>query len=182
VSHALFWTLLLATNLACGFLGFLFGRMTRATVEIEEHMNHDNDSPPPSAGPPSPRRLTSLRVLAVVVALIGASTVVLGVVVTREQAAADERDDRLTACVVGYSNALGDALEQRVAANTAANDAVDTVMQAFADAFSQLPEEARENLRLAFEHYTEMRREARVSIKANPLPDVPRDACAELLD
>jgi hypothetical protein len=182
MSTPTFWTLLVGSNLACMFLGFLFGRVTRAAVEIEEHMIQDNDSPPPSGETPGRGRLTSLRVLAVVVTLIGVATIVLGILVTREQAAADARDDRLTACITGYSNALADALDQRTTANMETNEAVAGVMQAFADAFSQAPADARENIRKALVAYTEARDKARESRAQTPLPEAPRDACAELLD
>jgi hypothetical protein len=183
VSNTTFWLVLLVTNPACVFMGFLFGRVTRAAVEMEEHMIVE-DSPPPElkSSPDIRRTVVMLRWVCAVVAVIGVGTMVLGVVVTREQAAADARDDRLTACITGYSNALADALEQRTAANSAANQAVDTVMQAFADAFNQAPAEARENLRLAFEKYTEARRQSRSASAQNPLPEAPRDACAELMD
>lgn len=174
-----FWLVLVLSNLACVVLGYLFGRMTRATVTLEEQMK-ENDSPPQDVQPA--RRLTSQRVLALVVALIGVGTIVLGIVVTREQSAADARDDRLTACITGYSNALADALDRRTAANSETNEAVAGVMQAFADAFSQAPADARENIRKALVAFTEARDRAKTASTENPLPAAPRDACAELVD
>lgn len=183
MSMTTFWITLVLSNPACIFLGFLFGRMARATAEMEEHMSPDNGSPP-STGEEGKarRRVTSLRVLGLVVALIGATTIVMGVIVTRQQAAANERDDRLTACIAGYSNALADAFASRQQANLEASEAVDKVMAAIDLAFSDAPGVGRDRVRQAIKEYNEARAEAKRAAADHPLPDAPRDACSELLD
>jgi hypothetical protein len=183
MSMTTFWITLVLSNPACIFLGFLFGRMTRATVEIEEHMSQDNDSPPLTGGEgKARRRVTSLRVLGLVVAIIGATTIGLGILVTKEQADANARDARLTACITGYSNALADAFASRQKSNSEASEAVDKVMAAIDLAFGDAPGVGRDRVRQAIKEYNEARAASKRATADHPLPEAPRDACAELLD
>lgn len=167
--------LLVASNVGCSLLGFLLGRLTRATVaieqEIEQHMSDEEDSPPPRPK----RRITALQVIAGTVAMIGIMTVVMGVITTRNQ-------DRLAGCVVGYSNATADALKASRAAQTEVNDRMDGFMQAVLQAFSSPPAEGRDLILKSVRDYVAAREEARTVQRQNPLPEAPRDACAELLD
>lgn len=170
---------LVGSNAACLFLGYLFGRLTRATVRIEENMDADPDATTPD---PPARRLTPLRALGLVVVAIGVATIALGVMVTVKQAEAEARDDRLTACITGYSNALADAFRERASATSDASEAVDTVMAAIGMAFVDAPAVGRDRVLAAIQAYNEARAEAKKTQAENPLPDAPRDACAELME
>jgi hypothetical protein len=164
--------LLAAGNPACLFLGFLFGRLTRATIAIEEKIVDEKKIDTDSV-----RRHRSIAKywVMVIVAAIGLITAVVGFMVTRNQ-------DRLTGCVVGYSNALADAFEQRLAASNDVNEQLDNVMSSFLAAFNDAPEVGRDRVFKAIEEYNKARTEAKNAQRENPLPDAPRDACAELLD
>lgn len=167
--------LLLASNPACVFLGFLFGRLTRATVTIEEKIADAEKLDVKEIKKPRKHRITALYWLAVGVTAIGLVTTVMGYIVTRNQ-------DRLTGCVVGYSNALGDAFEERLRASNEVNKQLDNVMAAFLAAFNDAPDIGRERVFKAIEEFNKARTEAKQAQLDNPLPEVPRNACAELLD
>jgi hypothetical protein len=170
MSTSTLWFVLLASNGACVLLGYLFGRMVRATVRIEETMVEDAASPPPGRR----SRDTTMRIMAAVVALIGVVTATFGVVVIRDV-------DQLNGCVVGYSNALADTLDRRAGPQQEATLQLDRVMSAIMDAYKMTPVDGREHVRTAIEAYVEARNTARAFLAENPLPDAPRDACAELL-
>lgn len=164
---------LLATNLPGLVVGFLIGRrVPRATVKIEESMDENL--------PPAPPKQRALLIIASVVALIGVGTVALGIIVMRYVAVDDARDHQFAACVAGYSNALGDALKARLAANQAVTDQMDLFMNAVVQAFDNATPETREALIAAARAYVKQRLEAQAELQDNPLPEVPRDACAEL--
>jgi hypothetical protein len=164
---------LIGSNIACSLLGFLLGRTTRATVVMEQRMTNDDDEKEPDHRPWW--HVTSMQVIAFVVAAIGVVTAAVGVHLIRTQ-------DQIIGCVVGYSNATADALEQRSSAASRANEQVDRVFAAFLAAFDDLPAEGRERARKAIAEYTEARTNAKETAKQNPLPEAPRDACAELRD
>lgn len=164
--------LLLASNPACVFLGFLFGRLTRATVMIEEKIVDDEKL---DTAKIKRRRFTAVHWLTAVVATIGIVTAIIGLMVTHNQ-------DRLVGCVVTYSDAAGDAIEQRSIASNAVNTQLDNVMAAFLAAFTDAPAAGRDRVFKAIEAFNKARLEAKQAQKENPLPEVPRNACAELLD
>lgn len=166
---------LVGSNAACLFLGYLFGRLARATVQIEENMDTAQEEPPAGHG----RRVTALHVISLVVVAIGLVTAVVGYQITRNQ-------DRIVGCVVGYSNAAAAAAKARSAASNAALDQLDMVMEAVANAYSAADlgqvNDARAEVRAAIQNYVDARHDAKEAQRRNPLPDPPRDACAELLD
>lgn len=167
--------LVLATDSACLFLGFLFGRLTRATVEIEERMNDESEPPAPSSATKRKYRLTGTQLLALGVVVIGLVTALVGFNISRNQ-------DRLAGCVVGYSNALADALDRRSASSADAFAALDTVMEKVVQAFSSPPsDELNQAVRQSIIDYVNARHRAKEAQTNNPLPDAPRDACKELL-
>lgn len=167
--------LVLATDSACLFLGFVFGRLTRATVEIEGHMATEEDPSVPVVVPERKRRVTGLQLVAAGVVVIGLITALIGFSVTRNQ-------DRLAGCVVGYSNASSAAFKARSRAQNEVNNQVDNVFAAFLAAFSDTPSEGRKRVFDAIDGYNKARIESKKTQKENPLPDPPEDACAELLD
>lgn len=164
---------LAVTNPACLFLGYLFGRLTRATVRIEENMETD-DAPTPRPADDRGRRV-SLMAIAVVVAVIGIGTAVTGVVILRNQ-------DRLAGCIAGYSNASAAVTRERSAAQDVVNEQIDQFMQAVLEAFSATPADGRKKIYDAVQSYNEARTQAKETRKNNPLPDPPEDACTELTD
>jgi hypothetical protein len=170
---------LIGSNVACLFLGYLLGRLTRATVRIEENMDTDTEAPP-VAEDVFPRRL--LHVLAVIVAVVGVATIALGVVVTVAQRQAEIRDDRLTACITGYSNALADTLDVRGRPAQEATEQLDKVMIAILDAYDDVPAEGRLKVQGAIQGYVDARAQAKKTQAAHPYPDAPRDACADLVN
>lgn len=178
MSTTMVWWLLALSNPACVFLGFLFGRMTQATVEIEDRMAHDGneETNAPSSQPRSrDRQHLMLQAVAVGVVLIGIITAIIGFNVTRNQ-------DRLAGCVTGYSNSLADALDRRSASAAEATEKLDAVMEKVVTAFSSPPsEQTTQAVRDAILDYVEARRRAKEAQRENPLPDPPRDACAELM-
>jgi hypothetical protein len=165
---------LIGSNIACSLLGFLIGRLTRATVTMEQHMTDGDDE---STELPDRRR--SIRapivLIAFSVALIGVVTAAVGVHLIRTQ-------DQIVGCVVGYSNAMADALERRSSVNIQASEQVDQVFAAFLAAFDDLPADGRARVRAAIAEYSETRTKAKETLKENPFPEAPRDACAELRD
>lgn len=163
--------LLAATNPACALLGFLFGRITRATVDIAESVTEEGTDVPSE----QKRKINPITVISVVVVLIGLITAIVGFQVTRNQ-------DRIVGCVVGYSNASADAFERRAAVTGETNDQVEEVFRAIDQAFGDAPGVGRQRVRDAIDQYLDARDNAREVLKRNPLPDAPRDACAELLD
>lgn len=165
---------LIASNTACLFLGYLFGRLTRAAVRIEETMDID-DTPPPVVAPVERRRITTFRLLGIAVALIGVITAGMGYVVIRQQ-------DRIVGCVVGYSSANSAAVKARSAAQNEVNDQIDNFMAAILQAFSSAPAEGRQLVFDAVKSYNESRSKAKSTQRDNPLPDPPEHACAELMD
>lgn len=176
MTMTMFWTVLLSSNGACAFLGFLLGRVTRATIAIEEHVMADTEESLPAPvrtwklWPPS-----ALQVIAGFVAVVGLLTVGLGVIVTRNQ-------DRLAGCVAGYSTALADALDKRARPQQEATEQLDKVMLAIVNAYRTQTSEDAAKVRSAIEQYVVAREHAKDVLRRNPLPDAPRDACAELLD
>lgn len=172
---------LVGSNVGCWFLGYLFGRMARATVHIEETMNTDDAAhPEPQAAPAPPpvtgrRQLNALRIMAAVVAAIGIVTATLGYVVIRNQ-------DRIVGCVVGYSNASSAAFKARAAAQNDVNTQMDNFMAAILQAFSSGPTEGRQLVFDAVTAYNQSRADAKQAQAKNPLPDPPEHACAELMD
>lgn len=170
--------LLVGSNSACLFLGYLFGRMARATVQMEESMAADTPDvarEAPMSAPVGRRRLNAFRLLAWTVALIGAVTTAMGYVVIRNQ-------DRLVGCVVGYSNASSAAAKARSAAQNDVNTQIDNVMAAFQAAFTDAPAVGRDRVFGAIDAYNKARAKAKETQRDNPLPDPPEDACAELID
>lgn len=170
--------ILAGSNVACLSLGYLFGRLTRATIRIEERMTEppvDSQAAVPEPPKASRRRWGALQLITVGVVLIGVMTAAIGVVVTRNQ-------DRLVGCVAGYSNANADALKQSRTAQNVVNDQLDNFMSAVLAAFSTAPADGRAKVQAAVKSYVEAREAAKQVQKDNPLPDAPRDACAELLD
>lgn len=160
----------------CLFLGYLFGRMARATVQIEETMTAD---PKPTVTSPSEpnerRRVGALRLVAAAVAVIGIVTAAMGYIVIRNQ-------DRIVGCVVGYSNASSTAFKARAAAQNEVNDQLDNFMEAILQAFSTAPADGRKLVFDAVTSYNDARRAAKEAQSQNPLPDPPESACAELMD
>lgn len=128
-----------------------------------------------SNSPPLRKRVTATHLVAVGVVLIGIVTAVMGFVVTRNQ-------DRLAGCVAGYSNALADTLERRAAPQQEATDQLDAVMQAIVKAYQGVPGAGSESVRQAILDYVAAREHVKQTLKDNPLPDAPRDACRELLE
>lgn len=171
MSAPLMWTVLVTSNLACGFLGFLFGRVTRATVDIAEGDPAVSNAPEAKK---SKRRFTQNMVVSIAVALVGALTVILGIVSTQSY-------DRLIGCVVTYSNQLSDALDARTAPARAAFAEMDKIMQAVAENFDKPTAEAAQKIQDAVEHYNNARRVSGEAVRDNPYPDAPRDACSHLL-
>lgn len=173
------WTTLALTNLACLIIGYLLGRNTRAVTDIQEKLMADDTARPGGETHKQARsrlrRVHAWQVLGALVALVGIMTAVFGVVLIRNQ-------DRLTGCVTGYSNALADTLDKRAAPQQAATEQLDRVMRAIVDAYATASAEAQVEVRRAIEAYVVARDEAKKFLAANPLPDAPRDACAELLD
>lgn len=168
--------LLVGSNAACLALGFLFGRLTGATLRIEEKMTATPDAPAEKAARPAWGRQRSILVaVALAVALIGIVTSVAGYQITRNQ-------DRLAGCVAGYSNALSDALTESRAAQNVVNEQLDNFMQAVLDAFSTAPDEGRQKVLDAVAAYVDARANAKQVQKDHPLPEAPRDACSELVD
>jgi len=172
---------LVGSNLACLFLGYLGGRLTRATIRIEEQMSTEEGAPDAGAEGPDerprpwhPGRGTLISIAGAVV-VIGLVTASMGFIMSRNQ-------DRLTACVAGYSNALADTLSATREANTDAANQLDAVFQAVLDAYDDIPAEGQERVRSAVEAHQKARAEQRKTQSSNPLPEAPRDACAELLD
>lgn len=166
--------LMAATNVPCLILGYLFGRLTKATVRIEETMATDEE--PVSETPPATRRrITSLQFIGAAVVVIGLVTAGFGVAVVRNQ-------DRLAGCVVGYSNATADALKASRAAQAVVNEQLDNFMRAILEAFSSDPAVGRQKIFDAVEAYSVARAEQLQAQKDNPLPEAPRDACAELIN
>lgn len=169
------WILLLASNPACVFLGYLWGRVTRATVEIAESAV-DNQANP---GEPTPQIVESkaqtkaMRIMAVAMVTIGLATALTGFVLTRNQ-------DRIVGCVVGYSNAMSDTLKDRLGPQQRATEALDRIMEALAEGIETPTPKASERVRTAINEYVEMRTEAKKTSAQNPYPDAPRDACSEL--
>lgn len=174
MSGMTFWIVLFGSNLGCVCLGFLFGRLTRAAVQVEQRMvDVTEDSPPPK--PARHRGPTALHVISLAVVFIGVVTAVVGFGVTQNQ-------DRLTGCVVEYSNATADALTASRAAQRVVNEQIDGFMKAILDAFNSLPEEGRKAVLESVQDYLDARAEQVKVQRENPLPEAPRDACAELLD
>lgn len=170
--------LLAISNPACGFIGYLIGRIARDTAETKDAVTHDVEqtdglSEDKSVGPRW--RMNVVVVIGMAVAAIGVVTALIGFSVTRNQ-------DQLAGCVVGYSNATADALEARSSAATEANQQVENVFRAFLAAFSDTPAVGRERVQHAFEEYLKAREATAKAQKDNPLPEAPRDACADLLD
>lgn len=166
--------LLVATNPACALLGFLFGRITRATVDIADSVTEEGTEMPDK----EKRRVgrtNPITIISVVVVLIGLITAIVGYQVTRNQ-------DRIVGCVVGYSNASADAFEQRADAQREVNDQLANFMRAVRDAFSSAPADGRKKVFDAVEDFVKADDEAKRIRGENPLPEAPRDACAELLD
>lgn len=166
--------LLAATNPACALLGFLFGRITRATVDIAESVTEEGAAVPDEEKRKL-RRANPITLISVVVVLIGLVTAIVGFQVTRNQ-------DRIVGCVVGYSNASADAFERRAKATGETNDQVEEVFRAIDQAFTEAPVDGRKRVRDAITKYLKARDNGRAVAERNPLPDAPRDACAELLD
>jgi len=189
VSTSILLITLAGSNVGCLVLGFMLGWMfdhvTRAAMRIEESMADDPSTrtePPAPEPAPAPReRHTAVRIISVLLALVGVGTAVLGVVVTHQTSEAEARDDRLTACVTGYSNALADAFNARAAANSEASEAVDAVMAAIDMAFTDAPPVGRDRVQKAIKDYREARDKAKRTQAQHPLPDAPRDACADLI-
>lgn len=170
--------LLVGSNSACLFLGYLFGRMARATVQIEENMVTDVPETPPDRAPAArdrQHRTNALRLLGVAVALIGVITAGMGYTVIRQQ-------DRIVGCVVGYSNANSAALKARAQAQNEVNAQLDNFMAAILQAFSSAPAEGRQLVFDAVTAYNDARTAAKEAQSRNPLPDPPEHACAELMD
>lgn len=166
---------LVSSNIACAFLGFLFGRMTRAAVTIEDHMSTGDEIPPVTDSPTRRRRrVTAIQVMAGALVFIGVATTALGIVLTRNQ-------DRIVGCLVGYSNASSVAIKAGRAAQNKVNDQLDNVMGAFQSAFTDSPAEGRDRVFKAIDAYNRVRTEAKRVQRENPLPDAPENACAELL-
>jgi hypothetical protein len=173
---------LVGSNVGCLFLGYLFGRMARATVQIEETMTTDDTADVPAAEPaPVPvdaydrRNAIVLRILAAVVAVVGIVTATMGYVVIRNQ-------DRIVGCVVGYSNASSAAFKARAAAQNDVNTQMDNFMAAILQAFSSAPAEGRQLVFDAVTAYNQSRADAKTAQAKNPLPEPPEHACAELMD
>lgn len=168
------WLVIAATDTACLFLGFLFGRLTRATIQIEESMVTDEDNPKPKT-PTRRRRVTGFQVMSGFVVAIGLITALVGFQVTRNQ-------DRIVGCVVGYSNASSAAFKARAAAQNEVNEHLDDFMNAVLQAFSTAPADARQLIFDSVKSYNEARAKAKTTQRDNPLPEPPEDACAELLE
>lgn len=168
---------ILGSNSACLFLGYLFGRLTSSTVQIEENMDPEDEKPSETVS--GRRKLNAIQVIAWSVAFIGIVTVALGYVVIRNQ-------DRIVGCVVGYSKAQAAATKARSAANNDVFDQLDMVMETIGRAYAAADigqtNEARTAGRKAIEDYNKSRKEAKQAQRENPLPDVPEEACAELID
>ncbi len=173
--------LLAISNPACGFIGYLIGRISRDTADTKEAVMHEVeetdgvDPVPRESRPVSRWRANTVVLISAAVAATGIITAIVGFNVTRNQ-------DRLVGCVVGYSNATADAFEARRVAANDANQQVENVFRAFLAAFNDTPAAGRDRVRLAFEQYIKAREESKKVQKDNPLPDAPRDACSELLD
>jgi len=177
VNTATLVVVLVGSNVACLFLGYLFGRLTRATVEIEETMEASDAAQPPS--PEQKRKITALHVISLVVVAIGLVTAVVGYQITRNQ-------DRIVGCVVGYSNAAATAAKARAHASNVALDQLDAVMDAVAKAYAAADlgqvNDARTSVRAAIQGYVDARHDAKEAQRKNPLPEPPQDACADLLN
>lgn len=168
---------LIASNACTAFLGFIFGRQARATVEIGEHMSTEEDveESKPVEPPKKKRRVTPVHLISFGVVAIGLVVALLGFSVTRNQ-------DRIIGCVAGYSNASSAAIKAGREAQNKVNDKLDTFMLAIAQAFSSAPEDARELILSSVQGYNKARADAKAAQSENPLPDPPEDACRELLD
>lgn len=166
---------LIASNACTAFLGFIFGRQARATVEIGEHMIADDDEESKTNdAPKGKRRVTPIHLISFGVVAIGLIVALLGFSVTRNQ-------DRIIGCVAGYSNASSAAIKAGRAAQNKVNDKLDAFMAAVAKAFSSAPEDARKLIFDSVEGYNKARADAKEAQRNNPLPDPPEDACKELL-
>jgi hypothetical protein len=112
--------------------------------------------------------------VSVVLLTIGAGAVLGGWVLS-------SRQDRIIGCVTGYSNALAVALDKRAAASEAARRELDEVMTTVADAFEDASPAAGDRVRSAIRTYVERRQDTRETQAENPLPQPPRDVCADLV-
>ena len=169
------WILLLASNPACVFLGYLWGRVTRATVEIAEGTMEDEANPVVEAAKMRRRGVTAMQVMAVAMVLIGLATALMGFIFTRNQ-------DRITGCVAGYSNALADTLNERSRPQQQAFDSLDLVMEAVSESIRMSTPENAQRVQRAIQDYVEVRRQTKEALAQNPLPEAPRDACSRLIN
>ena len=114
-------------------------------------------------------------VAAVCVFFLGVGLFVVGMTLSANQ-------DRLTGCIIGYSNALADSLDARSQASGESQAALDRVMEAVSAAFEKATPAAGEQVREAIDDYVKYRRNVTKSQQRNPYPAAPRDACADLVD
>jgi hypothetical protein len=164
---------LAGSNLACLALGYLFGRLTLATVHIEENMATDQEET--SQERSARRGVNATQVIAWTMAVMGIAMIALGTVVIRNQS-------QLAGCVRGYSDALADSLDARAAPQQTATDQLDKVMEAIIDAYDDIPADGRAKVQAAIQDYVKARKAARETLADHPLPAAPRDACADLLN
>lgn len=169
----------LASSVAGGFLGFLLGRLTQATVQIGETMKQQSTEDAGASRRKFPR-FNGMAVLAVLVTAMSLATVALGLVIKVQSDHSDDEREKLVSCVVAYSNQLGDALEARSNGSASATAQLDAVMEAVVRVFNTQDLEAQKALVDAANDYVNKRKDSRETLKQNPYPTVPRDACAQL--
>jgi len=162
---------MLPSNAATLALGYFWGRKVRAVVQMGETVRSED--------PTSAQRYIApkwMHLLSVVVAGVGVLTVLLGVLIVRSES----RQERLIACVTDYSNDAAAAARARGMATVAVFDEIDAVFAQVNKAFDADPAAGRKQVRQAIEHYNEARAHAKQTQRANPVPDAPENACAEL--
>jgi hypothetical protein len=158
--------LFILTNLASGFLGWLFGRIGRDSAKVaaavEEAVEEKADG---SVHRP-------FRWMIIAFMLICGLTAANGIYISIRQSNFSE-------CAVGQFDKLLDALDARFNSSREATLQLDAVFVTIVNAYTAPTPDAADKVRKAIFDYAKLRREAEDVLKKNPYPEPPRNACRE---
>lgn len=162
--------LFIAANLASAFMGWIVGRTSRDAAKVaatvpEQSENKDGISMRP------------FRWIVISFMVICALTAANGIYISVTQADQARENQRFAECTTDQVNKLIDALDARFKSSREATLQLDQVFTVIVAAYQNPTPEAAALVKDAIVKYAGLRKKAEDTLKKNPYPEPPRNAC-----